>query len=75
MTTSFAALDVQNGTVLADCNPLHRADPSTLAIRVSGEIGYSRYWEPTRLSSRDDFLVIPMEAGEGGEYKCETNCR
>jgi hypothetical protein len=42
---------------------------------LSREIGYSKYWEPTRLSSRDDFLVMPMETYEGGEYKCDTNCR
>jgi hypothetical protein len=69
-------------TVLADCKPRHRIDSSTFAIRcserlyvLSREIGYSKYWEPTRLSSRDDFLVMPMETYEGGEYKCETNCR
>jgi putative transposase len=32
-TTLFAALDVQNGTVLADCKPRHRVDPSSFAIR------------------------------------------
>jgi putative transposase len=49
-TTLFAALDLQNGAVLADCKPRHRVDPSTLAIPVSKEIGYSKYWKRTSVS-------------------------
>jgi putative transposase len=44
-TTLFAALDLQNGAVLADCKPRHRIDPSTWAIRRIGRIERNRLFK------------------------------
>ena len=44
-TTLFAALDLQNGAVLADCKPRHRVDPSTWAIRRISRIERNRLFK------------------------------